>query len=201
MNIRYKWGISIYIFTYNCTYVENALLHKGFSTRIYPGTTQILSTFNVNTRLQSRTLSTPPLMCAIWLAIDVNKDTSNYSINASTGTHFTRIQCVTYKLHFQYLLMGTFSYMDNVQYSSSRFTSVFATHIYTVYHDVYILIYVNTTVHISINICTYNCKYNCKYIYNVHDVYLLIYVHTTVHTTVNTTVHIHTVYMNMSNTY
>ena len=181
MYIRYKWGISIYIFTYNCTYVENALLHKGFSTRIYPGTTQILSTFNVNTRLQSRTLSTPLLMCAISLAIDVNKDTSNYSINASTGTHFTRIQCVTYTLHFQYLLMGTFSYMDNVQYSSSRFTSVFATHIYTVYHDVYILIYVNTTVHISINICTYNCKYNCKYIYNVHDVYLLIYVHTTVH--------------------
>ena len=140
MYIRYKWGISIYIFTYNCTYVENALLHKGFSTRIYPGTTQILSTFNVNTRLQSRTLSTPPLMCAIWLAIDVNKDTSNYSINASTGTHFTRIQCVTYTLLFQYLLMGTFSYMDNVKYSLSRFTMgpLYSLHIYIQYTMMYI---------------------------------------------------------------
>ena len=159
--------VHIYVQLYICR-------ERPTTTRIYPGTTQILLTINVNTRLKFRPLSTPLLMFAISLAIDVNKDTSNYSINASTRTHFTRLQCVTYKLHFQYLLMDTFSYMDNVQYSLSRFTMgpLYSLHIY---------------IYIYINICTYNCKYNCTYIYSVHEVYLLIYL--------NIIVHIHTVYM------
>ena len=100
--------VHIYVQLYICR-------ERPTTTRIYPGTTQILLTINFNTRLKSRTLSTPLLMFAISLAIDVNKDTSNYSINASTRTHFTRLQCVTYKLHFQYLLMDTFCYIDNIQ--------------------------------------------------------------------------------------
>ena len=55
----------------------NALLHNSFSNRIYPGTTKILLTINLNTRLKSRELSTPLPMGVISLAISVNTDTSN----------------------------------------------------------------------------------------------------------------------------
>ena len=50
---------------------------NGYRTHIYPGTTQILLTTNVNTLLLFHKLSSPLTLGAISLAIDVNMDTSN----------------------------------------------------------------------------------------------------------------------------
>ena len=70
-------------------------------TRIYPGTTQILLTINVNTWLQSRELLMPLPLGPISLAIDVNTDTSKQSINGSTRTQSTQLHYnpVNYQRH------------------------------------------------------------------------------------------------------
>ena len=78
---REKWNL----FTPRYVSVVNALL--------YPGTTQILLTINVNTRPLFRKLSTPLPLCLILLAIDVNWTLAR---TLSTPNQWARSQLVCF---------------------------------------------------------------------------------------------------------